>query len=207
MAGRRPLPTAIKKLAGNPGRRPLNEAELQPDTGAPEKPKGMHPGASREWDRVVPMLLKLGVLTRVDGKGLMAYCDAYAIMEEARKDYRKHGLMIDTPVFGKDGEPLMDSDGDMVFVHKKNPSFEIWNAAAKTMAKFLIEFGLTPAARAKLKISPPKEADPFADFLKDGGQAAVAQVKEAAVEAFDTGVPPAPETGVPDIAANAMDFN
>jgi hypothetical protein len=38
----------------------------------------------------------------------------------------------------------------------------------KTMKSFLVEFGMTPAARSRLRIDKPKEADPFEDYLKKG---------------------------------------
>ena len=37
--GRKPKPTAIKKLEGNPGKRKLNQNEPQPEKTAPECPK------------------------------------------------------------------------------------------------------------------------------------------------------------------------
>ena len=35
MRGRKPVPTALKKLRGNPGKRPLNDAEPKPDVVVP----------------------------------------------------------------------------------------------------------------------------------------------------------------------------
>ena len=35
MAGRKPKPTAIKELEGNPGKRKLNKKEPKPDKGMP----------------------------------------------------------------------------------------------------------------------------------------------------------------------------
>ena len=96
--GRRPKPTAMKELAGNPGHRPLNDAEPKPDKAAPEMPKGMLKAARREWAAIVPSLLRIGVLSNIDGKALAAYCDAYAHWELARKQIEKYGLVIEEPV-------------------------------------------------------------------------------------------------------------
>ena len=38
MAGRKPKPTAVKKLEGNPGKRKLNKKEPVPAKGMPECP-------------------------------------------------------------------------------------------------------------------------------------------------------------------------
>ena len=41
MAGRRPLPTQIKILRGNPGYRPITGDDIQPVAGDPQMPKGL----------------------------------------------------------------------------------------------------------------------------------------------------------------------
>ena len=73
----RPTPTAMKKLAGNPGKRPMNEHEPMPAGGAPACPEWMEGDALREWNRIVPELDRLGVLTSVDGAVLEAHCLTY----------------------------------------------------------------------------------------------------------------------------------
>lgn len=168
----RPKPTALKKLQGNPGNYPLNDMEPQPPVAVPEMPKGLRPAARREWHRIVVELLKLGVLTVVDGKALAMYCDAYADWQEAQRDCTKNGLVLDTPVLDKEKQPIyltgMSEDGvrQLLLVRKINPAFTVKIAAMKTMKSFLIEFGLTPASRSKLKVAPPPKVDPMEEFLK-----------------------------------------
>lgn len=158
-------PTAVKELQGNAGHRKLNADEPRPDLGVPEKPKGMPRAASREWDRIVPALLKLGVLTIVDGKALAAYCDAYAYWEQARKDMDSHGLVVEEPILNKEGDEI----GTKL---KANPAVSIYATMGKLMKSFLVEFGLTPASRSKLKIEKPKPVDPMDEFMKGNGQQA-----------------------------------
>ena len=43
--GRKPTPTAIKELEGNPGKRPLNAKEPKPVKKAPSCPKWLEPEA------------------------------------------------------------------------------------------------------------------------------------------------------------------
>ena len=45
--GRKPKPTAIKELEGNPGKRPLNDAEPKPEHKAPPCPKWLEPEAKK----------------------------------------------------------------------------------------------------------------------------------------------------------------
>lgn len=73
----RPTPTAMKKLAGNPGKRPMNDAEPMPAGGAPACPEWLTGDALKEWKRIVPELDRLGVLTAVDGAVLEAHCLTY----------------------------------------------------------------------------------------------------------------------------------
>ncbi len=74
----RPTPTAIRKLAGNPGKRPFNAHEIEPTLGAPACPEWLAGDALDEWNRIVPELDRLGVLTRVDNAVLLAHCATYA---------------------------------------------------------------------------------------------------------------------------------
>ena len=48
MAGRKPKPTALKKLEGNPGKRKLNTKEPMPGKGMPDCPKWLLPEGSEE---------------------------------------------------------------------------------------------------------------------------------------------------------------
>lgn len=199
MAGRRPLPTAMKGLAGNPGHRPLNDSEPKPKIEAPEMPKGMPKAARREWNTIVPILLRLGVLSNIDGKALAAYCDAYAHWELARKAIEKYGLVVEEPVFDKDGFARVD-----VVKLKANPAVAEYATFGKLMKSYLIEFGLTPASRAKLKLEKPKEeSDPVADLLARKPGAAEA-IKQNAPLMFNIGAPQA-NPGKPGFGANIPD--
>lgn len=164
MAGRRPTPTAIKRLNGNAGHRSFNEQEIAAEVGAPEKPKGLGRVASREWDFMVPQLIELGVITRIDGKSLAEYCKSAEVAEQAYRDMRTRGLMLDEPVLDKLNQPIMFGT-KLLVQHKANPAVGVWKTATSIMKSYLIEFGLTPASRAKLKIAPRPAADPFDSFL------------------------------------------
>jgi P27 family predicted phage terminase small subunit len=173
--GRRPTPDALKELAGNPGHRPLNDQAPQPEREAPEMPKGMGLAARREWHFIVPILLRLGVLSNIDGKALAAYCDSYAMWERARKQIDKYGLVVEEPQTDKDGNLIYighkiatKEDGEQVFEKrevlyklKANPAVGVYNTFGKLMKSYLIEFGLTPASRSKLKIDKKPSKDPL----------------------------------------------
>jgi phage terminase small subunit len=83
MRGRRPIPTR-QILTGNPGKRPLNQAEPKPEAAIPECPPELGEIAKREWGRLVGELCALGLLTNLD-RALAAYCGAYALWAEATR--------------------------------------------------------------------------------------------------------------------------
>jgi phage terminase small subunit len=77
MRGDKPKPTALKLLAGNPGKRALNDRE--PDPGALDltPPAELSDEAVPQWNRLVPMLVKTGVLKQSDRDILTLFCEAY----------------------------------------------------------------------------------------------------------------------------------
>lgn len=66
MAGRKPKPTAIKKLEGNPGKRKLNTKGPIQAKGMPECPEWLFPEAKKEWERLADLMNQIGVFTEVD---------------------------------------------------------------------------------------------------------------------------------------------
>ena len=58
MKGRKPKPTSIKKLEGNPGKRPFNANEPKPNKPHRNVPTGLLPDAQDEWKRLAASLEK-----------------------------------------------------------------------------------------------------------------------------------------------------
>lgn len=160
MRGRIPKPTAMKEAEDNPGHRPLNHKEPKPGTGVPEMPRWLSKGAKREWKSIVPILLKMKVLTVADGKSLASYCEACATLERAQAHIAKFGDVIQVYRESK--------DGDLVCVGMKpNPSVTIADKQMKLIRGFASEFGLTPASRARLHTDDSdRPTDPLADFMQ-----------------------------------------
>jgi P27 family predicted phage terminase small subunit len=142
MRGRRPKPTRLKVLTGNPGKRPLNENEPRPEVVIPDCPAELGPVAKREWARLVGDLAKLKLLTSLDRAALAAYCGAYAMWAEATEAIQKYGTMIKSP----SGYPV------------QSPYVAIANRQAEIMMRIASEFGFTPASRSR--ISTPSKAEP-----------------------------------------------
>ena len=83
--GRKPTPTAIKELEGNPGKRALNDKEPKPQKKAPACPKWLEDEAKKEWRRLAKQMEQLGILTQVDMAAFAGYCQAYARWKEAEE--------------------------------------------------------------------------------------------------------------------------
>ena len=84
-------PTALKLLAGNPGKRKLNKSEPPAKRGEPRMPLFLIPVAQEEWKSIVPTLLELNVLTTADGSALAAYCMSFARWKEAEAAVSQYG--------------------------------------------------------------------------------------------------------------------
>ena len=97
MRGRRPVPTRMKVLTGNPGKRPLNEHEPQPEPTIPDCPPQLGPIAREEWDRLIGELASLRMVTALDRSALAAYCNAYGLWAEATEAIQKYGTMVKSP--------------------------------------------------------------------------------------------------------------
>lgn len=132
--GRKPKPTAVKELEGNPGKRALNEFEPKPKKKAPKCPTWLDSEAKKEWRRVAKQLEELGVLTEVDMAAFAGYCEAYARWKEAEEFISKHGTIVKTP------------SG----YWQQVPQVSIAQTYLKIMIKFCEQFGLTPSSRSRI---------------------------------------------------------
>lgn len=95
-AGRKPKPTAVKELEGNPGKRKMNKKEPIPAKGTPSCPMWLLPEARKEWRRLSKNLSQLGVLTEIDMVAFAAYCQSYARWKEAQEHISQEGSTFET---------------------------------------------------------------------------------------------------------------
>jgi phage terminase small subunit len=89
MRGRKPHPTLLKLVKGNPGHRPLTDSEPAPRKMLPEPPAELSGDARKEWDRVAPELYRMGLLTGLDRAALAAYCQVYGAGSRLSAGLRK----------------------------------------------------------------------------------------------------------------------
>ena len=92
--GRKPKPTHLKLIEGNPGKRPIRTGPERPVTTMPEPPDHLNADARTEWDRVAHGLHALRLLDTVDRAALAAYCTAYARWVQAERVITESRLTV-----------------------------------------------------------------------------------------------------------------
>jgi P27 family predicted phage terminase small subunit len=142
----RPVPTALKKLRGNPGKRPMNPAEPTP-SGIAKCPASLGKAARKIWVRESKHLVACGLLTSVDASAFAVYCTVKGRLEYAETQVEKYGMVVKDPSSSPDNPRSMP-----------NPYLSIADKAIDQLRKFAIEFGLTPASRSRLQITAAPEA-------------------------------------------------
>ncbi|EJR8278139.1 P27 family phage terminase small subunit, partial [Escherichia coli] len=84
MAGRRPKPSHLKAVTGNPGKRKLNDKELLPSREIPSPPPHLTDWGKVAWGKLTVLLDGMGVMTVADGLALERLCDIYADILQLR---------------------------------------------------------------------------------------------------------------------------
>lgn len=159
LKGRKPKPTALKILEGNPGKRELNQKESAPTPKAPKCPAWLDAEAKKEWRRLTKQLEDLGLLTHVDMAAFAGYCQAFARWKEAEEFISKHGTIVKTP------------SG----YWQQVPQVSIAQTYLKIMNKLCEQFGLTPSARSRIIADAGRQdtTDPMELILLSGGKKSV----------------------------------
>lgn len=83
MRGRKPTPTVSKVLAGNPGKRPLNQHEPQPRADLADAPSWLTERQKSTWTEVVEMSPP-GLLKDVDASVFAVWVVAFDLYQEMK---------------------------------------------------------------------------------------------------------------------------
>lgn len=135
--GRKPTPTRLKVLKGERPDR-INHDEPQPGSGIPQCPS-TDPEVRKVWDYMVDQLSRMQVITMADRDSLDAYCQAVVQHRRATEILNREGFLIEG-----------------AYGTKKHPAATIQREALMAMKQFGGEFGLTPAARTRIKVADSK---------------------------------------------------
>lgn len=140
MPGPKKQPTALKILHGNPGKRPLNPDEPQPQGSLPECPDFLQGQAREAWQEFGRELEACGIATRLDATALAMLCNAYAqYLDAAEKTARLGAVWIEK------GEGKIPK-------FQYSPYWSVMNRAFKQVKDMLGEFGMTPSSRSNVSV-------------------------------------------------------
>ena len=149
MRGRKRKPTQLHIVQGTAQKCRLNKDEPKPASAMPTCPKHLQGEARKEWRRAVKQLAASGLMTKLDSAALAGYCQAWERWVNAEVDLRKTGVIVKAP------------SGYAI----QSPYLAIASKAMDQMHKFLVEFGMTPASRARAQATPTgKDSNPFDDI-------------------------------------------
>lgn len=155
MAGRRPKPTALKLVEGNPGKRAINKKEPKPKREIPSCPAHLEDSGKVAWGRLSVLLDRMGVLTEADSFALERLADCYTDILACRE------------LIALDGRTYKVTTAAGEMLVKGNPAVSQLRAADAQFKSYLVEFGLTPAARSKVHATPDDDEkdDPLKEFF------------------------------------------
>jgi P27 family predicted phage terminase small subunit len=148
MRGRRPKPTWLKIVAGNPGKRPLNDDEPQPIGDLLDPPEWFSDSQKEGW-RYAIASAPPGLLKRLDRSVLTVWVGAEALHREASIKVTQFGSVIKAPVTGT---PM------------QSPYMAIMNKQAMIMLKSSAELGFSPSSRSRVKVGSSNSSKPGNGF-------------------------------------------
>ena len=159
--GRKPQPTALKILKGVQNDR-INHSEPVPPSGKPEPPDHLDKLAVEEWERMCVLLKGMNLLSLADGPALTIYCECYSNWLRARHEIAKHGMLITVTTELIRKSKVVATKTSL----RANPAVNIKIQTSRLMKELLIEFGLTPSARSRIRSTSDRPQDELEEFLE-----------------------------------------
>jgi P27 family predicted phage terminase small subunit len=126
----------------------INADEPKAVPGDPVPPPGLDKVGRAAFTAVVEDLRALGCLSRTDSAAIGVYAHTFSRWTAANADIAENGMFVDCD----NGNRAM------------TPAVRVARDTGETLRRLLCEFGMTPAARSRLK-APPGKTDDLASFL------------------------------------------
>ena len=139
--GKPPVPTAILKARGSWIAK-TRTGEPEQDIDAPDCPTWLSDSAKEVWYQIVPQLIAMRVLSRIDGVDLARYCDAFVIWRRASEFLNTHDLVY----------PMKDGKGNVTGL-APYPQNGLYDSYHRILLGLEDRFGLTPSARTRIQIA------------------------------------------------------
>jgi len=143
--GRKPLPTVVKELNGNPGKRPLNKSEPRPDGALKTAPSSLTPAQAIIWKNTLK-LAPAGLLTPVDSSVVERFCIALDSLKKANTALAERGSLT------------VIEDGKV----KVAPEVTIIAKMDAVLRGCTASMGFDPSSRSRLHLEDPRDpSNPF----------------------------------------------
>ena len=141
---RKKKPADLHRIHGTGERARLNEdapaIEAVDDIEKLKRPLWFDTDAREAWDELLPILIRMGVITVADRHILIALCCAISRLKAAQRVIESDGLVV----HGATGS-------------KKSPGCTIADEATKAIRALSGDLGLSPPSRPGLRANPPQE--------------------------------------------------
>lgn len=164
-SGRPGQPAVLKLLNGNRGKQSFGELmdEVKNSgvpVAAPPMPTCLSDEAVAEWERIIPDLMLLGLISTLDGMALATYCEAAADWQRFRRRITEMNAKADST-----------DAGDVQTFATGAKQISVWrqlaNDAEKRANAAGAQFGLSPMARRNLKTAPQGQGELFPNDQRD----------------------------------------
>lgn len=150
MAGRPPVPSALKKLRGTDQPCRMNPDEPVAQRLDSEPPKHLSRRARKAYRYAVEMLDGVGVLSISDALAVESLAATYAQLWEARDALAAYGSMTYSTM----------TEGGAVW--KPYPEVAIVSDCERRLLQLYSAFGMTPSARTRVAVTAkPEDENPF----------------------------------------------
>src|SRR6266702_5686872 len=150
LRGPAPKPTELRRIEGNPSKRPLPLNEPQYALGSTSKPKKISAAASDIWDELVGEMSAAAILRRVDRRALWQLSEDEALLASAYEGIWSMARAIRKEAKAQ-GKRLQQGE-IMMLLTMKNGRMAM-SAVGHLAARVIIErreFGLTPSSRSRI---------------------------------------------------------
>ena len=136
--------------------------------GRPEPPKPLEGDAAAEWDAICGDLELAGVLTRIERMAIYQYSRLYAETEahtETRSEVTGAVRILEENIGDLKGPDLVAAFQEISKMRKLEASYATQIRQGRmALRQWLVEFGLTPAARGRVKLPASKPASKVDQF-------------------------------------------
>ena len=146
MTGRKRKPTQLRVIQGTARKDRLRADEPEPERldGDIDPPAWLSERAREIWAEIIPELQRMNVFTRIDVMAAAHLCDAQAQFLECRA------------VIARDGRTYTSAT-EKGEITRPRPEVLMGTEAERRVRALMVEFGMTPSSRTRVKAAAPQK--------------------------------------------------